>query len=179
MPSFCIFAPISHAITMAHFCKANELRTKEYFTIFYIQLTHSQHQSPHCIGTKHDRNISLVYLGSKGYNLPALVNCDWAAARTSFARTPQLVCILRKLKTKPNGCLGRSASWANHCECLPNQTSDSFSIWIWHTILYNSRRPMLRSMQTSWGVLALVEIVIHNVEGDVKIDIIMTWTSKP
>ena len=25
-------------------------------------------------------------------------------------RTPQLVCILRKLKTKPNGCLGRSAS---------------------------------------------------------------------
>ena len=82
---FCIFPPISHAITMAHFCKANELRTKEYFTIFYIQLTHSQHQSPHCIGTKHDRNISLVYLGSKGYNLPALVHCDWAAARTSFA----------------------------------------------------------------------------------------------
>ena len=26
---------------------------------------------------------------------------------------------------------------------------------------------------------ANVEIVIHNVEGDVKIDIIMTWTSKP
>ena len=59
-------------------------------------------------------------------------------------RTPQLVCILCKLKTKPNGCLGRSASWANHCEYLPNQTSDSFSIWIWHTILHNSRRPMLR-----------------------------------
>ena len=38
---------------------------------------------------------------------------------------------------------------------------------------------MLRSMQTSWVVLALVEIVIHNVEGDVKIDIIMTWTTKP
>ena len=38
---------------------------------------------------------------------------------------------------------------------------------------------MLRSMQTSWGVLALVEIVIHNVEGDEKIDIIMTWTTKP
>ena len=26
---------------------------------------------------------------------------------------------------------------------------------------------------------ANVEIVIHNVEGDVKIDIIMTWTTKP
>ena len=97
----------------------------------------------------------------------------------ALTRTPQLACILRKLKTKPNGCLGRSASWANHCECLPNQTSDSFSIWIWHIILYNSRRPMLHSMQTSWVVLALVEIVIHNVEGDVKIDIIMTWTTKP
>ena len=61
-------------------------------------------------------------------------------------RRPQLVCILCTLKTKPNGCHRRSASRANHCEYQPNQTSDSlFSIWIWHTtILYNSRRPMLR-----------------------------------
>ena len=76
-----------------------------------------------------------------------------------LTRTPQLVCILCTLKTKPNvrsilvinipkpnGCLDRSASRANHCEDQPDQTSDSlFSISIWHTtILYNSRRPMLR-----------------------------------
>ena len=34
-------------------------------------------------------------------------------------RTPQLVCILCTLKTKPNGCLRRSASRANHCEYQP------------------------------------------------------------
>ena len=125
------------------------------------------------ITTDHGPCFSMIYLCDKLHRRHALV------LMMMMIRTPQLVCILRKLKTKPNGCLGRSASWANHCECLPNQTSDSFSIWIWHTILYNSRRPMLRSMQTSWGVLALVEIVIHNVEGDVKIDIIMTRTTKP
>ena len=91
--------------------------------------------------------------------LDALASLDLKLSVSESVRTPQLVCILCTLKTKPNvrsilvinipkpnGCLDRSASRANHCEYQPNQTSDSlFSIWIWHTtILYNSRRPMLR-----------------------------------
>ena len=65
-------------------------------------------------------------------------------------RTPQLVCILCTLKTKPNGCL--------QAEYQPNQTSDS-------DLTYNNTLQLQE---------ANVEVVIHNVEGDEKIDIIMT-----
>ena len=63
---------------------------------------------------------------------------NFSSLVTAVVRTPQLVCILCTLKTKPNvrsilvinipkpnGCLDRSASRANHCEYQPNQTSDS------------------------------------------------------
>ena len=56
-----------------------------------------------------------------------------------------------------------SASWANHCEYQPNQTSDS-------DLTYNNTLQLQE---------ANVEVVIHNVDGDEKIDIIMTMAMKP
>ena len=67
-------------------------------------------------------------------------------------RTPQLVCRVHKLKTKPKGRLRRSAGRANHCEYQPNQT-------FWFSVFNMSLTYKTRESQE-----ANVEIMIHNVE---------------
>jgi hypothetical protein len=52
----------------------------------------------------------LIVGGFNGFYGKRLIVGGFNGFCGKILRTPQLVCILRKLKTKPNGCLGRSAS---------------------------------------------------------------------